>query len=90
MLKRARAHGATAIAIVLDLPPDLVLARNAGRPDRVVPEPAVRRQLAMLTSVTDPVLTAEGFAIVRRVRTDADLAAVRIEDGAPESRLGDP
>ncbi|MEO8468412.1 MAG: AAA family ATPase [Chloroflexota bacterium] len=80
LLKRARAHDATAVAIVLDLPPDIVLARNAGRAGRVVPEPAVRRQLAMLRAVTDPVLAAEGFAIVQRLRSDADLAALRIED----------
>ncbi len=81
LLKRARARDATTVAIVLDLPPDIVLARNAGRADRVVPEPAVRRHLAMLRAVTDPVLTAEGFTIVHRLRSDADLAALRIEEG---------
>lgn len=81
VLKRARAHGATAVAIVLDLPPDIVLARSAGRPDRVVPEPTVHRHLAMLRAATDPVLTAEGFRIVHRVRSDGELAALRIEEG---------
>lgn len=81
LLKRARAHDATTIAIVLDLPPDVVLARNAGRADRVVPEPAVRRHLDLLRAATDPVLTAEGFAIVHRLRSDADLAVLRIEEG---------
>ena len=82
LLKRARAHGTAMVAIVLDLPPEIVLARNVGRADRVVPEPAVRRHLAMLRAVTDPVLTAEGFTIVHRLRSDADLAALRIEEGA--------
>lgn len=80
LLRRARAHGAPTVAIVLDLPPDIVLARNAGRTDRVVPGPAVRRHLAMLRTVTDPVLTAEGFTIVHRIRSDAELTALRIED----------
>lgn len=79
-LRRARAHSATAIAIVLDLPPDIVLARNAERADRVVPEPAVRGHLAILRAVTDSVLTAEGFTIVHRIRSDADLAALRIDE----------
>ncbi len=38
--------GSRSVAIVLDLPEDLVLARNAARADRVVPEDVVRRQLA--------------------------------------------
>lgn len=80
LLKRARARESTTVAIVLDLPPDIVLARNAGRADRVVPEPAVRRHLAMLRAVTDPALTAEGFTIVHRLRSDVDLAALQIEE----------
>lgn len=81
LLNRARAHDTTAVAIVLDLPSDLVLARNAGRADRAVPETAVRRHLAMFRAITDPVLTAEGFTVVHRLRSDADLAALRIEEG---------
>ena len=81
LLRRARADGAAAVAIILDLPADLVLTRNAARADRVVPEPAVRRQLAMLRAVTDPVLTAEGFDVVHRIRSDGDLATLRILKG---------
>lgn len=86
LLKRARARGAVTVAIVLDLPPDLVLARNAGRTDRVVPEAAVRRQQAMLRVVSDPGLAAEGFAIVRRIRSDASSPPCGSRTKEPRSR----
>lgn len=79
LLTHARAHGAAAIAIVLDLPPDLVQQRNAGRTRRVVPESAILRQLAMLHAVTNATLTGEGFRVVHRLRSDDDLAALRVE-----------
>lgn len=81
LLRRARSHGRTAMAIVLDLPPDLVLARNAARAGRVVPEPAVRRHLALLRQLSDAMLAGEGFATVHRIRSDDDLVALRIEVG---------
>jgi predicted kinase len=77
LLRRANAHGIPAIAIVLDLDPELVLSRNAARPGRVVPEAAVRQQLAaMARSVVPGVLEAEGFAAVYRVGSPADLDAL--------------
>lgn len=81
LLRRARSHGGTAVAIVLDLPADLVLARNAGRAGRVVPESAVRRQLSMLQPISDAMLAREGFTAVHRIRSDDDLAALRVEVG---------
>ena len=73
-------HGVPAIAIVLDLPADLVLARNAIRAGRIVPEPAVRRQLADLArSLGRDQLAGEGFVLVRRLRTAGDVDAIRIE-----------
>ena len=51
------------IAIVLDMAPAVVLARNAARADRVVPEAVVRRHLAELRTVIDRrALEADGFA----------------------------
>ena len=79
LLRRAAAHGIPAVALVLDLDPDLVVARNAARSGRVVPEPAVRRQLADLAaSMRDGVLEAEGFAAVHLIRSAADLDALSI------------
>jgi len=61
LLRLAGVGGVPAVAIVLDLPVDVVLARNAGR-ERVVPEDAVRRQLADLRRSLRPGgLPAEGF-----------------------------
>ncbi len=85
LLRLARRHGATGVAIVLDLPPELVLARNAGRARRVVPEPAIHRQLAMLRSVTDALLLSEGFDVVRRLRSPEDVAALRVRTGRVRS-----
>lgn len=80
LLRRAAAHGVPAIALVLDLAPELVLARNATRAGRVVPEPAVRRQLADLAiSMREDALEDEGFAAVHVIRTSADLDALTIE-----------
>src|SRR4029077_1173227 len=74
LLRRAAAHGVPAIALVLDLDPAVVLARNGARAGRVVPEPAVRRQLADLgASMREGLLEAEGFAAVRVIRSAADL-----------------
>jgi protein phosphatase len=82
LMRRAAAHGVPAAALVLDLAPELVLARNATRAGHVVPEPAVRRQLADLRASTrDGALEAEGFASVHTIRTAADLDALSI--GAP-------
>lgn len=77
LLRRAKAHGVPAVAIVLDLDPALVLARNAARSGRVVPEAAVRQQLDDLArSVASGVLEAEGFADVVRITDTADLDTI--------------
>lgn len=74
----AAAHGVAAAAIVLALDPAVVLARNAAR-ERVVPELAVRRQLAALDRSLRPgVLEGEGFAAVRVVRSPADLDSLGV------------
>lgn len=83
LLRRALALGIPAVAIVLDLDPALVLARNAARGGRVVPEAAVRRQLAELhRSTRDGVLVAEGFAAVQLVRTADELEDLAIDQAS--------
>lgn len=88
LIRRAAAHGIPAVAIVLDLDPEIVVARNARRVGRVVPEPAVRRQLADLERSARPgVLEAEGFAAVHYLRSPTELELVRLERrGAGDER----
>ena len=78
LIRSAQRWNRPAIALVLDLPPELVLARNAARTGRVVPEPAVRRQLAMLEAVTDETLRREGFMMVRRLRSPVEVESLRV------------
>ena len=79
LVRRAASQGIPAIAIVLDLPPALVLARNATREGRVVPEGAVRRQLGELAgSLRRADLEADGFAAVHRIRTAAELDGLEL------------
>jgi protein phosphatase len=82
LVRRAVAVGVPAVAIVLDLEIDLVLGRNGARIGRVVPEPAVRRQLADLSASLRPgALEAEGFASVHLVRSADELDGLALENG---------
>ena len=92
LLRAAGAAGVPAVAIVLDLPADVVLARNAARRARAVPEAAVRRHLRDLAAAgADRELAAEGFALVVRLRSATEVDAVRITRAArPGSRSGTP
>lgn len=86
LLQRAAAAGVPAIGIVLDLPPELVQARNAARWGRTVPRAAVERQLQALRRSLAGSLLAEGFAQVVRLRTPDEVAAltiVRVSGRAP-------
>lgn len=79
LLARAAAHAVPAVAIVLDLDPAIVLARNAARVDRVVPEIVVRRHLAELERSLRPgALMAEGFAAVHVLRTPAEVDGLTV------------
>jgi protein phosphatase len=79
LLARARQAGVPAIAIVLDLPADVVRAQNAGRA-RVVDADVIDRHLAWLRrSVDDGQLAAEGFAPVIVLRTPVEVAGLRID-----------
>jgi protein phosphatase len=85
LLREARTAGVPAVAIVLDLPPDVVLARNRERSGpSVVPEAAVHAQLVALARTTSETgLSGEGFVATWRLRTPADVAAVRVVLGDP-------
>ena len=94
LVARARAAGAAAIAIVLDLPEEVVLARNAARHgSELVPEPAVREQLARLAASLAGDLWS-GFARIVRLGTPEEVDRVRIErlppagGGSSEDRSG--
>jgi protein phosphatase len=79
LFARAAEFGVPVVAIVLDLVPGVVLARNAGRPGAAaVPEPAVRAQLDALaaTFTADSALAWSGFAAVHHLRTPAEVDAV--------------
>ena len=81
LLAHARRAGLPATAIVLDLPPETVLARNAARQTRVVDEAVVRRHLAGLRASLDgpaPALLREGFPQVVVLRDPAEVDLVRI------------
>ena len=81
LLARAAAAGVPSLALVLDLPPAVVLARNAGRSGRVVDEVVVRRHLGRLRSSLDGPgggLRAEGFDQVVVLHDPRDVDEVRI------------
>ena len=68
----AATHGRPTIALVLDLPAGLCLARNLARIGRIVPEAVIQRQLAGLRRTLDEGrLAAESFLTIV-VLTDSD------------------
>jgi protein phosphatase len=78
LLQVARLHGRPAVAIVLDLPVDVCLARNTGR-QRVVRPNVVKRQVRQLRQAWAN-FELEGFAGVAILRSDmeVDAASVRM------------
>jgi predicted kinase len=87
LLQRALEAGVPAVAIVLDLPPGVALARNAARLDRTVDPAIVERHLAALRAAVDRGdLEREGWSQVVRIREPADLDALRIERRRPRDR----
>jgi len=80
LVTRAAAAGIPATAIVVDLVPAIVLARNAARHDRVVPEDVVRRHLGRVRRVVDEAaLDADGFERVVTLRNPAEVDALGIQ-----------
>jgi predicted kinase len=78
LVSRATGAEIPAIAIVLDLGPDVVLARNAARTSgAVVPEPAVLAQLDALAAARPGDRSPwEGFVKVIRIHTPAEIDGV--------------
>jgi len=84
LVRRATGKGIPAIAIVLALEPALVRARNATRQGRIVPEPAVSRQLDDLErSLRHDGLATEGFAAVHVLRTPRELDELAVDWATP-------
>ncbi len=80
LLRRSAAACVPAVAIVLDLPPEVVHARNRGRPAGIVPADAVDRQLAALASALRPGgIDVEGFARAYVLTTAAAVDAVVVQ-----------
>ena len=78
LIRLARAAGAPVVALVLDLPPAIVLARNATR-SRQVDEAVVRWQLERVrTTAADGVLAGEGCRTVWIGRTPEAIDGVVI------------
>ena len=87
LLQRARAAGVPVAAIVLDLPPAVVRARNGERA-RVVDDEVIDRQLRGLRETVDgPQLEREGVDPIVVLRTPEALDAVGIVR-VPVSRPG--
>jgi predicted kinase len=78
LIRRAQAAGLPVVALVLDLPAAIVLARNATR-SRQVDEAVVRWQLERVaTTAAEGVLAGEGCAIVWIGRTPEVIDGVLI------------
>lgn len=89
VLRVAVAHGIPVVAIVLDLDPALVHAQNATRPGRIVPSQAVDAQLRDLArSLRHDALGIEGYAVIRRLRTTAEVDALSFPLAIPAGRPG--
>ena len=80
LVRRAAAKNIPAVAIVLALEPTIVRARNATRSGRIVPEPAVARQLDDLErSLRRDSLATEGFSAAHVLRTARELDELAVE-----------
>ena len=77
LLSVARRHRRPCVAIVLDLPVDIALARNAARPAPRPPASALQRQARWLLD-SMPALPHEGFGAVHRLHSTDEVDAVRI------------
>ena len=86
LLARAVAAGLPSLALVLDLQPAVVLARNAARTGRVVDEVVIQRHLSRLRSWLDGPgggLRAEGFDEVVVLHDPREVDGVRIRRRPP-------
>jgi protein phosphatase len=78
LLDLARMHRRPCVAIVLDVPLEVAVSRNAARPAPRPPPSALRRQDRSLRDSV-PALVHEGFAAVHHLRSVEEIDGVRIE-----------
>lgn len=78
LLKMAREHDVPAVAIVLNLPEELCVARNLARPERCVPLHAIWKQCEDLKRSMQQ-LPEEGFRDVWVLNSAEEVDAVRVE-----------
>jgi protein phosphatase len=78
LLRVAKRHRRPAVAIVLDVPVEVALERNAGRESPRPPPAAIRRQHRWLAD-SMPALAHEGFEAVHVLRSVGDIDAARVE-----------
>lgn len=84
LLARARAASVPAVALVLDLPPETIIAQNAGRTARLVDLAVVDRHIAAIRRTIDQgQLTTEGFDHVVLLRSPTEATALRLERPRP-------
>lgn len=89
LIRRASRAGVPAAAIVFDLPPQLVLERNAARAGRVVDPAIVGYHVALLRAVIDRGrIEGEGFDPVYRFVAPAEVDAATIVRAAAGRRDG--
>lgn len=80
LLVKAQEAGIPTVAIVLDLSPAVVHARNAGRATRIVDPAVVERHLATLRETLDAgSLATEGFDVVVVLDDQAEVDALTFE-----------
>ncbi len=79
LIRRAAVTGTPAVALVLALPPPVVLARNAGRARRVHEDVVLRQLAGVAAAARRGGLAGEGFALVWVGRTVEAVEAVRFE-----------
>jgi protein phosphatase len=92
LLGLARSTRRPAVAIVLDPPLSVCLARNAERVDRIVAEEIIRRQHVELQRwlAVEGGLIAEGFASVHRLANPAAAVELAIASSARRGTAGPP
>ena len=77
LVQLARDHGVPAVAVVLDVPEAVSLARNDTRTDRHLDRAVISRQRADLRASLSG-LAREGFGVVHRLGGVAEVDAVRV------------
>lgn len=83
LLAIAQRHRRPAVALVLDLPIEVILERNAARGLRRPPPAALRRQQHWLAE-SIATLADEGITAVHRLRSPEEINTVRIELAASQ------